>query len=168
MTSATAASISPRSRADLPDQHIAVTVEHQARQAIRLAEHEAVAGLGVQALAQREGRAQPPGKPCTAHRPVGVARQQTRSDERRGIDVGDAERLATVGDDPRLLPGLEGREGRGGGVDLVAEDPQVAGAQTALFAAPQAQLRQTRTAGGRGRRGCVQKGIRGPGDRRGF
>src|SRR5213075_2261739 len=58
-----------------------------------------------------------------------------RGDQRARIDIGEAEELVAVGMHLDGGAGFELGQRRGGGVDFVAEDPQVAGAQPAIFAA---------------------------------
>ncbi|OGI42965.1 MAG: hypothetical protein A2150_04035 [Candidatus Muproteobacteria bacterium RBG_16_64_11] len=55
------------------------------------------------------------------------------------IDVAAAERLAGGILDDHRLAGLEAGQGRGLGIDLVAEHPQMPGTQAVVFAGTQAQ-----------------------------
>jgi len=66
---------------------------------------------------------------------------QARGDQGRGIDVAGAQRLAAGLHDPDRITGLEGGQRRAGDVHFVAEHPEVAGAQPALFAAAKHQVR---------------------------
>ena len=52
----------------------------------------------------------------------------------RGFDVRISQELVAVGVHLHRGAGLELREWRGGGVDFVAENPQVTGAQATVFA----------------------------------
>ena len=65
----------------------------------------------------------------------GVAPHDARGDQRARIDVGVPQELVAVRMHLHGGAGLELGQRRRGGVDFIAEDPQVAGAQTTVFAA---------------------------------
>ncbi len=123
-----------------PTTHVAVAVEHQPRQAVGLAEHQPVVGLRVQPLAQRQRHVEPLHSSARSDGLVGIAADDARADQRVRIDVGVAQELVAVRDAaaPRA-PGAKRRQRRRGDVDLVAEHPQVPGADAAVLAALQAQ-----------------------------
>ena len=119
----------------LRDDDIAEAVEHQSRQAVGFAVHEAIERLAVQALTQRQRHAQPMHQQRCIEWIGGVTADDARRDERARIDVGESQELVAVGMHLHRGTGLELREWCGGRVDFVAEDPQMAGTQATIFAA---------------------------------
>ncbi len=119
----------------LRDHDVAVAVEHQSRQAVGFAVHEAIERLAVQALTQRQRHTQPVHQQRCIEWIGGIAADDARRDERARIDVGESQELVAVGMHLHRGTGFELREWCGGGVDFVAEDPQMAGTQTTIFAA---------------------------------
>ncbi len=65
----------------------------------------------------------------------GIAADDAGGDQRAGIHIGEAQELVAVGMHLHHGAGFEIGQRRGGGIHLVAEDPEVAGAETAVFAA---------------------------------
>ena len=62
-----------------------------------------------------------------------------RANQRMGIYISVAEELVPVGHHARQRASRETRQWRGRVVDLIAEDPQVPGADTAILAALELQ-----------------------------
>src|SRR5207302_1161457 len=110
---------------DLADDEVAVTIEHEPRQQVRLAEHPAAVLRLAELLAQDERRREPPLDERAVHRLSRVAGQDARADERVRIDAHVAEERIARSAQLRHRADIEGRERRAGGVDLVAEHPQV-------------------------------------------
>ncbi len=98
---------------------------------LKAAEARIEAGAG-QLLPPGQGGAQAPGQEGGVELGLGVGRQQPGGDEGARIDVAGAHGLALPGHDGRFLAGLEVAHGALGRVDLVGEDPEVAGLQAAL------------------------------------
>src|SRR5688500_3993355 len=72
----------------------------------------------------------------------GAAPQDAGADQRIRVHIGIAQEFVPIRNDPAQRPRLESRQRRAGGVHFVGKHPQVAGRQTTVFAALQAQLRQ--------------------------
>ena len=62
-----------------------------------------------------------------------MARDDAGTDQRARIDVGLAQELAAVRHHLHELAGLQRRQWCGGGIHLVAEDPEMAGAQSPVL-----------------------------------
>ena len=122
-------------RAALRDHHIAVAIEHQARQSVGFAVHQPVKRFAIQPLAQGKRDAQPMHQQRCIEWIGGIAPDDARGDQRARIDVGVPEELVLVRVHLHRGAGLELGQRSGGGVDFIAEDPQVAGAQATVFAA---------------------------------
>ncbi len=136
---------------DLADDEVAVTIEHEPRQQVRLAEHPAAVLRSAEFLAQDERRREPPLDERAVHRLSRVAGQDARADERVRIDAHVAEERIARSAQLRHRADIECRERRAGGVDLVAEHPQVPRGEAPIFAALQAQdARSGLDVGGRG------------------
>ena len=129
-------------RADLSDDHLAIAVEHEARQAVRFPVGEAIVRRIIQPLAQRERHLQPVHEQRLPRREAAVATEDPRADERMGIDVGVAEEAVAVAHHAAGGAGRKVRERRSRRVHLVAEDPQVAGCDAAVLARLEPQLGQ--------------------------
>ncbi len=141
-------------RADLADDDVAVAIEHEARQPVRFAVGEAVEWAGVQPLAQGQRDLQPVHQQRLARRIARVAAENARADERVRVDVRVAQEVLAVADHAAQGPGLESVERRARGVHLVAEHPEVPGAQPPALPRLQAQFGQGEPAGRR--LGCMR------------
>ena len=112
---------------------VAETVHDQAGQQIALAVAQAVPGLVVEALAQAQGALQTLAQQVRVQGQVGLAAVETGADERMRVDEDAAQhgpaRVAQGG----VLAGLKVGQGTFGAVYLVAENPQVAGTDAAVF-----------------------------------
>ena len=117
----------------LRDEHVAEAVDGQARQAIRLTEHQAVERIGVTPLAQRQRHVEPMDEQRAVERVAATVDEACR-DQGVGVRVAAAQRLAGGVEDLHRLAGLQARQRRARHVDLVAEDPEVARSEPALFA----------------------------------
>ena len=68
-----------------------------------------------------------------------VAADQPGAQQRMGVDIAGTEDFAVAGLDRHRLTGLKIAQRRGGDVDFVAVDPEMTGAQAAVFVLAQAQ-----------------------------
>ena len=121
--------------AALRDHDFAVAVEHQSRQAVGFAVHQAIIRLAVQPFTQRQRDAQPVHQQRCIEWIGGITADDARRDERARIDVGESQELVAVGMHLHRGTGLELCQWCRGSVDFVAEDPQMAGTQATVFAA---------------------------------
>ncbi len=111
---------------DLPDDHVAEAIQHQARQRIGLAVHQSIERLVVERVAQRLRDLQAMHDQRLVGRVMRAAPQDSRADQRVRIHIGIAQEFVAIGDDPTQRAGLEGRQRRAGGVHFVGKHPQVA------------------------------------------
>ena len=126
---------------DLADENVAETVQRQARQRIRFAEHEPVIRFRVEPLAQRERDVETMHDQRAIERMLEAPHDEPRGDQRMRIDIAQADRLAVVIDDRAHFAGLESGERRARDIDFVREHPKMTRAQARIFAAPQVQRR---------------------------
>ena len=84
-------------RAALRDDDVAVAIEHEARQSVGFAVHQAVKRFAIQAFAQAERDAQPMHEQRGVEWIGGVAPDDARGDQRARIDVGVPQELVAVG-----------------------------------------------------------------------
>ncbi len=127
---------------NLPDHIVAVAIQHEPRQPIRLSEHETIVRSRTDPLAQRQCDPQTFLDEVAIHRLIHVAADDARADQGVRIDIGVAEKTAVVRLQLHAIAQAQPRERRGGDVDLIAEDPQMACSQPAFLATLQAQQRQ--------------------------
>ena len=123
-------------RGDLPDHDVAVAVEHQPRQPGRTRRTPAVVARGAEPLAQRQRRAR--GAAPAVHGPRGcdASRDRMRAQiSACGLTYSVAQEGIRAERSSATRAGREARERRAVGVDLIAEDPQMPGAQAAVLAA---------------------------------
>ena len=83
--------------------------------------------------AQRERHLQAMHQQRVARREARVATEDARADERVRVDVGVAQELVAIANDAARRTWAEAGERRAVGVHLVAEYPEVPGAQAATF-----------------------------------
>jgi hypothetical protein len=140
---------------DLADDDVPVPIEHQARKPIRFTEHDAVVRRAVKTLAQCERDLHAMHEQRLVERPLGVPAHDARADERVRIHIRVAEELVAIRMHRGERARLEARERRRGGVDFVAEDPEVARADAAIFATFELENRQ----GERGPLGYIGRPI---------
>jgi hypothetical protein len=117
-------------------------VDHQAGEQVGVAIDQAVEGLVEQALAQAQGHVQAVHQQRLVEYVLDVARQQAGADQVVRAHRHDAQRLAAGCFEDGLVTGLEAIQRGGGHVDLVAVDPQVAGAQASIGIGLEAQAGQ--------------------------
>ena len=129
-------------RGQLHHQVVAEAVHHQARQQVGVAVDQAVEGLVEQALAQAQRNIDPVYQQGLVQHVLDVARQQAGADQVVGAHRHDAERLAAGGFEDGLVARLEQVQRGGDDIDLVAVDPQMAGAQAAVGVGFEAQAGQ--------------------------
>ena len=122
-------------RATLGHHHIAVAVDHQSRQAVGFTVNQAIKRFAVQPFAQCQRDSQPMHEQRGIEWIGRIAADDARGDQRARVDVCESQELVAVGMHLHGGARLELCQRSRGGVDLIAEDPQVAGAQATVFAA---------------------------------
>jgi hypothetical protein len=123
-------------------QVVAEAVHHQARKQVGVAIDQPVEGLVEQALAQAQRNVDAVHQQGLVQHVLDVARQQAGADQVVRAHRHDAQRLAAGGFEDGLVARLEQVQRGGGDIDLVAVDPQVAGAQAAIGIGFEAQAGQ--------------------------
>ena len=121
-------------RGDLADDMVAVAVGHKAGQKIAFAVAEAVEGSLKHAFAQGQGVGETAAQKIRIKGFLRPAADHAHGNERGGVDVACAENPAAAVGHKHGFSRREGDERGTLHVDFVAEYPQMACAQTAVFA----------------------------------
>ena len=127
-------------RRSLGDDDVAEAVDGEAGQAVALTEHEPVVRHGADPLAQRQRDVQAVSDQRAIQR-MRTAVDETRADQAVRVHIAGAEHAGARIGDQHGLARRESVQRRTLHVDLVAEHPQVTGAQAAVFATAQQQHR---------------------------
>jgi hypothetical protein len=144
----------------LDGEKIAIAVDDDARQAIRLGMDQPVEPAGIEPLAQGERRGKAAREEVAIDGFVGAPGQDAGRDQRARIEPGERQELAARGDQPNEAAGRQRACARIHG-DLVGEDPGVAGAHALVPAGEQSQFGQ-----GHGVHGCFLRQVRAQVNRR--
>ncbi len=128
-------------RVDLQAEHVVVTIDHHARHAVGLGMHQSVIRGGKAAIPEHFCGLQPGAEEVCINARLGVARPQTRRDQRMGIEACDADTRTMSIEQPHQHTCRQCFR-RGVEFQLVGVHPGMSTLHTALFARFHAQYGQ--------------------------